>query len=77
MGVICLGMATIANETNKEERMRYSVEGTQYYGIYLIQEGDTWWIQDHSGCDKCFGTTKPTEADVTKYRNRVAKRFGR
>ncbi len=48
-------------------------EGTAYYGIYRVLDRGTWYLSDDNGGDQCFGTRKPTDADVKAYRDRLCR----
>ena len=51
-----------------------TLTGTKYHGIHIQAErtlSNTWkyWIVDDLGGDLCFGGSRPTDSDVTDYRN--------
>jgi len=46
---------------------------TRYFGIWVQKEEAHFWIADANGGEQYIGTTPPTEAQITEYRDRVIR----
>lgn len=40
---------------------------TKWYGIYVEQDGDNWFICDDSGCMEYYGKRHPTDKEIEQY----------
>ena len=47
------------------------IEQTRWYGIYIQQDEQGFWIVDDNGGDQYMGNTPPTDSQVEQYRNTV------
>ena len=60
---------------NKMNEVEFTIssetENTQYHGIYIQRENNEYWITDSLGGDEFCGINKPSQLDVTNYRNLI------
>ena len=43
------------------------IEETKWYGIYIQQDEQGYWIVDDNGCDLYIGITPPADSQVEQY----------
>lgn len=46
---------------------------TKYFGIWIEEDGGHYWILDANGGERDCGMVKPTDEQVTDYRNSIMK----
>jgi len=48
-------------------------ERTKYYGIYVCNDDDGWWLSEtRGGCEKFFDH-KPTEVEIDNWRDELCE----
>ena len=46
---------------------------TRYFGIYLVNENDSWWITDDNGNERYIGENGYKTEDIEDFKNQVTK----